>query len=151
MTNTHQDPHLPLQSVDSWRQYHRILWIFVVTESRLNSRLFVTRYNEDPEYAVEQLQRYILDVPFTFEFRPSLVTNLRHLGAALAREEHYSKNMRIQLEGSPWNNCEGNRTIFTGVIALQKKRQQLFFCYGKSFDEWRSTVQMHNTHQYTCK
>ncbi len=102
------------------------------------------RFNENPEYAVEQLQRYILDVPLKFEFRPTLVTNLRHLWAALAREEHYPQNMQIQMEGSPWNNCEGYRTIFTGAITIKKKRQQLFFAYGKSFEAWRTTVQMNN-------
>jgi hypothetical protein len=100
-------------------------------------------FNEDPEHAVEQLRRYILEVPLTFEFRCALLTNLKHLTAALAREEHYPQNIKIQLEGSPWNNSEsGNRTVFTGAIALHKKRQHLFFQYGKSFEEWKPTMRM---------
>jgi hypothetical protein len=86
---------------------------------------FGARFNVNGEHAVRELQRYIDELPLTFEFMKQLKTNLMHLKYALAGETDYP--MSIQQEGEPWNDSRTEvRSIFTGCIRLKRKRSHLF-------------------------
>jgi hypothetical protein len=104
---------------------------------------FGARFNVNGVHAVRELQRYIDELPLTFEFRNNLKTNLMHLKNALAGETDYP--MSIQQEGEPWNDLgTGVRSIFTGCVRLKRKRRHLFFDKGMSFERYTESKRKEN-------
>ncbi len=104
----------------------------IISVEKINEVDFGARFSENGEHAVRELQRYIDELPWSFEFMKQLNTNLKHLRSALAREKDYP--LSIKNEGMPWNDSIIEiRSIFTGSIRLDRRRKSLYFAYGISF------------------
>jgi hypothetical protein len=104
----------------------------IISVEKINDVDFGACFSENGEHAVRELQRYIDELPWSFEFMKQLKTNLKHLKSALAREADYL--LSIKNEGMPWNDSITEITyIFTGFIRLDRRRKSLYFSQGISF------------------
>jgi hypothetical protein len=115
----------------------------IISVEKINDADFGACFSENAEHAVCELQRYIDELPWSFEFMKQLKTNLKHLMSALAREDDYP--LSIKNEGMPWNDSITDiRSIFTGSISLDRRRKSLYFARGVSFKRLKVVTSENN-------